>query len=90
MDNGKPVIREHLLKTVKRIGEQMGKPNLTVHDLRHVYATLCLSNGTDLKTVSEVLGHSSVSTTADIYADVSQKLKTENAEKMEAYILRVI
>ena len=68
----------------------MGKPNLTVHDLRHVYATLCLSNGTDLKTVSEVLGHSSVSTTADIYADVSQKLKTENAEKMEAYILRVI
>ena len=63
-----------------------GKPELTVHDLRHIYASICLANGTDLKTVSESLGHSSIAVTADIYTSVSDKLKADNARRMENFL----
>ncbi len=47
-----------------------GLRSVRFHDLRHAAATLMLASGTDLKVVSEVLGHSTVATTADIYAGV--------------------
>lgn len=52
----------------------------TLHTLRHCNATLLINNGIDLKIVSELLGHSDVSTTANIYADVldSSKAKVAN------------
>lgn len=42
-------------------------PGLTLHGLRHTHATLGLSNGVPLHTMSKRLGHSSVSVTGDIY-----------------------
>lgn len=40
------------------------------HDLRHGCATLLLAQGVPLKTVSDILGHSQISITADIYGHV--------------------
>ncbi len=37
------------------------------HSLRHTFATKCINQGTDYKTVSEMLGHANVATTIDIY-----------------------
>lgn len=44
--------------------------NYTPHALRHGYGSILLSKGTDIKIVSKLLGHRSVSTTYDIYIDV--------------------
>lgn len=41
---------------------------VTVHSFRHLNATLLISNGVDIKTVSKALGHSQTSTTLNIYA----------------------
>lgn len=41
---------------------------VTVHELRHFYATTALVNGVDLVTVSKQLGHSATAVTADVYA----------------------
>lgn len=41
---------------------------VTVHSFRHLNATLLISNGVDIKTVSRALGHSQTSTTLNIYA----------------------
>ena len=41
---------------------------LRFHDLRHSYATLMLQKGINPKIVSQILGHSSVSVTLDIYS----------------------
>lgn len=47
--------------------------NPTLHDLRHTFASELLRNGADIKTVSKVLGHKSVSTTLDIYVHKSDE-----------------
>lgn len=50
-----------------------------LHDLRHLHATALLENGVALTTVSRRLGHSKVSTTLDIYSQVSEGKDRESA-----------
>ena len=52
----------------------------TLHTLRHCNATLLINSGIDLKIVSELLGHSDVSTTANVYADVLDSSKAKVAD----------
>lgn len=55
---------------------------LTFHCLRHTYATLQLSHGTDLYTVAKMLGHKDLKTT-QIYAKIVDKTKRVAAEKIK-------
>lgn len=45
------------------------------HDLRHSFASLLLESGTDMKVTSELLGHSTISTSMDIYSHVYEGAK---------------
>lgn len=54
---------------VKKHSQKAGLPPVSPHKLRHTAATLMLDNGVDIRTIAEVLGHSSVSTT-QIYTHV--------------------
>ena len=56
---------------------------LTLHKLRHTNATLLLNNGSDLKIISAHLGHSDISTTGNIYADVLASSRQKTAEIIE-------
>ncbi len=58
-----------------------GLPIVNVHGLRHANASLLISSGADVKTVSSTLGHSQTSTTLDIYA---HSFATKQAEASEA------
>lgn len=53
------------------------------HSLRHTFATRCVEAGFDIKTLSEILGHSSVKITLDKYVHSSMQLKRNNMEKLK-------
>jgi integrase len=58
------------------------------HDLRHTCASLLLSNGISMKQIQLWLGHSTFSTTADIYAHLDFSAQEESANAMGAMFLR--
>lgn len=53
------------------------------HSLRHTFATRCIEAGFYVKTLSEILGHSSVKITLDKYVHSSMQLKRNNMEKLK-------
>ena len=58
-------------------------PMISLHDLRHTNATLLISEGVDIKTVSERLGHASASITLDIYTHALKEKDIEASNKLE-------
>lgn len=64
-----------------QICHTLGMRQLKFHILRHTFATRCISAGCDVKTVSVLLGHSSVSTTMELYVHPNLELKKKVIEK---------
>ncbi len=60
--------------------------DIRFHDLRHTAATLLLASGVNVKVVSEMLGHSSVSITLSIYAHVLPHMQQSAVSAMEAML----
>ena len=56
-----------------------GLPAIRLHDARHTFATWMLEQGTQPKVVSEMLGHSKISTTLDVYSHISLELQKQAA-----------
>ncbi|WP_243577920.1 tyrosine-type recombinase/integrase [Clostridium minihomine] len=63
-----------------RFCAKTGMRRVSLHSFRHLNATLLISNGVDVKTVSALLGHAQTSTTLNIY---SHALKTAQAKAMQ-------
>ena len=60
-----------------------GLRHIRFHDLRHSCASLLLKQGVPMKQIQEWLGHSDISTTANIYAHLDSQSKQLSAATME-------
>ncbi|NLT34458.1 MAG: tyrosine-type recombinase/integrase [Gaiellales bacterium] len=67
----------------KAVARTAGLEHLTFHQLRHAAATMMLTQGVPLKTVQEVLGHSTYYVTADVSGHVVPELQRVAADAME-------
>ncbi|OOM16755.1 site-specific integrase [Clostridium saccharobutylicum] len=61
----------------------MKLPQITFHGLRHTHATLLISNGENIKVVSERLGHSDIATTLNTYTHVMDESKEKTASLLD-------
>lgn len=64
--------------------EACGIKGVHFHVLRHTFATRCVEVGFEIKSLSEILGHSSAKVTLDRYVHSSLELKRKNMEKLSA------
>ncbi len=74
-----------ITRRVKRFMKLHDLPDMSPHDLRHTCATLLLSNGADIKSVAEILGHTDASTTLNFYVRSDlQQMKAATAKMANA------
>ena len=66
----------------KKIVDKLGLVGITIHSLRHTFATRCIENGVDMVVVQKWLGHSSISMTIDTYTHIEKEYKQEFANKL--------
>ena len=66
----------------RRLMQQLDLPLLKFHGLRHSFATRCIESKCDYKTVSVLLGHSSISTTLNLYVHPNLDQKKKCIERM--------
>lgn len=71
-------MQNHFCHVLKKLG--LRKVNF--HVLRHTFATQCIDLGVDIKSLSEILGHSNVNTTLNRYVHPSWKSKQKNMERL--------
>lgn len=76
------LVRE-CLKSMNRAAEIVGIPNLTHHDLRHLFATRCIESGVDIATVSRWLGHKDGGALAlRVYGHLRDQHSSDMAQKV--------
>jgi site-specific recombinase XerD len=73
--------RRHVLKPALK---KAGMPaQVRTHDLRHTAAAICISAGVHPKKIQEMLGHSSITVTLDIYGYLFESLHQETADLLD-------
>ncbi len=77
---------DYLRHRLNKVLEKYNFRKVTVHELRHTFATRCLESGIDMKTLQMLLGHADYSTTANIYAHVLADRKNMELLKYNKYI----
>ena len=95
---GQPHHQATLNKTIKRIirdcnDEELLKnenaavllPNFSCHSLRHTFTTRMCEAGVNVKVIQDTLGHKDISTTLNIYTDVTKELRKSEFAGLDAY-----
>lgn len=73
---------EEIVKAKKEKREPIIIPHFSCHHLRHTFCSRFCENETNIKIIQEIMGHASIETTMDIYAEVNSDKKKESIEKL--------
>ena len=84
-DNGAPFMPDSITYWFSKFIERSGLPKVTLHGLRHTYASLMIADGVPLVAVSKQLGHAQPSTTANIYAHAIAAAEAKAAQTFDKF-----
>lgn len=65
-------------------------PKFSCHSLRHTFTTRLCESGVNIKVIQDVLGHADISTTMNIYADVTKDLKEKEFVTLSDYLNKTV
>ena len=80
---GRPLVGSNVTHEFHRLLRAARLPSVAFHALRHSAATALLTAGTPLEVVADVLGHSTITITADVYAAVVLARRRDAADAMD-------
>ncbi|MBO5060278.1 MAG: site-specific integrase [Clostridia bacterium] len=83
-ENGTPYTKIQLQRRWEKYQKTYGV-TVTAHQLRHAYATMLFEAGIDLKDAQELMGHSDINLTRQIYTHIRDKRKNETVEKLNSF-----
>ena len=84
---GRPVeVRNLLRRSFQPLLKKATLPRIRFHDLRHTAATLMLGRGVHPKVAAEMLGHSQIGITLDLYSHVTPTMQREATEALDAVL----
>ncbi|MFE9764182.1 tyrosine-type recombinase/integrase [Streptomyces sp. NPDC005808] len=86
--DGRPLRPSAVLDRLRHQSEEAGVPRVTVHDLRHLAATLTITAGVPLTVASKALRHSTLSTTANLYSHLTQQAAREAVDTIQQSLTR--
>ena len=75
-------------KKLQTVLDRAGCKKIRFHDLRHTFATTSLEHGMDIKTLADIIGHVSTSTTLNVYAHVTDEMRRTAAVKINKGIAK--
>ena len=78
-----------VLRRFQKILAAADLPRMRIHDLRHRAVAILIAQGVNIKAISELLGHSSVAFTLQVYGHLMEETKKETAMKMDAALIPV-
>lgn len=83
---GTPIDGNNLTHRFQNALRRAGLPPMRFHDLRHAYATLLVADGVHPRVVMELLGHSQIGVTMNLYSHVAPHQKHEATDRVSALI----
>ena len=83
---GEPLDGTAVTRAFRKTLADLGLPAQRFHDLRHAAATFLIAQGVPLRVVMEILGHSTITTTADIYGHVELDLQRDATSRTAAVL----
>ncbi|MCX5373175.1 site-specific integrase [Streptomyces sp. NBC_00103] len=86
--NGRPVEPRNVYRSFTRVAQSAGLRVIRLHDARHGCATLLTAAGVAPRVVMEILGHSQISITMDVYTHVVQDTQREAISHMDRLLKR--
>lgn len=79
---GAPIEPRNLLRSLQNICEKCGIPKMTVHSLRHTFATMLIEKGENPAVIQEYLGHTSITTTVKTYVHIIPSIMEQASGRM--------
>lgn len=87
-DDGKPMNPQTWTRWMSEFSKRHGLPHVNPHAFRHTAASVLIASGTDVVTVSRMLGHASVTTTENYYSHLIEEAKAAASDTITDVLIR--
>ena len=81
--NGNLLPNSNYDRYLEKLCDKAGIEKISMHTLRHTFATRCIESGMKPKTLQKILGHANISMTMDLYVHVTEDEKVKEMQKFE-------